>query len=89
MSDEAYSAVADEQLDALERSDPAAYHDVLTLCGLIFDHPGRARSMSSAITTDLGVVLRLAVPGRPPLKVFWTMNGAGDGPRIEAVLDHP
>ena len=86
MSEEAYSAVADEQLDALERSDPDAYRDVLTICGLIFDHPGRARSMSSAIRTDLGIVLRLAVPARPPLKVIWTADGAGDGPRIEAVL---
>ena len=89
MSDEAYSALADEQLDALERSDPEAYRDVLTLCGLILDHPGRARSMSSAITTDVGIGLRLAVPGRPPLKVFWTADGAGDGPRVEVLVPDP
>ena len=89
MSHEAYSEIADSQLDALERSDPAAYRDAITVCGLIFDHPGRAQAMSSAISTDLGLVLRLAVPGRPPLKVFWSTNGAGDGPRSEAVLDHP
>jgi hypothetical protein len=89
MGEEAYSAVADAQLDALERTDPDSSHDVLVLCGLVFDHPERAHAMSSAITTGRGIVLRLAVPGRSPLKVLWTRDGAGDGPRIEAVLKHP
>jgi len=89
MSTEAYSAVAEEQLDTLERSDPDAYRDVMLLCGLVFDHTERAHAMSSAITTRPGIVMRLAVPGRSPLKVFWTRAGAGDGPRIEAVLEHP
>jgi hypothetical protein len=93
MHEEAYSAVAEEQLDALERADPDASRDVILLCGLVFDHPERAHAMSSAITTDGGIVLRLAVPGRSPLKLFWTRDGAGDGagdgPRIEAVLPHP
>ena len=89
MSDEAYSEVADAQLDALELADPATYRDVLTVCGMIFDVPDRARSMSSAITTDRGIVLRLAVPGRAPWKVFWTTEGADGGPRVEAVLEHP
>jgi hypothetical protein len=89
MHDEAYSPVADEQLDALEGTDPDAYRDVLTVCGLVFDHPERAQAMSSAIATEHGIVMRLAVPGRSPLKVFWTRLGAEDGPRIEAVLEHP
>ncbi len=88
MHDEASSAVADEQVDALARTDPDAYRDILTLCGLVFDHPERAQTMSSAITTEHGIVMRLAVPGRDPLKVFWTRLGAADGPRIEAVLEH-
>jgi len=89
VSDEAYSEVADEQLDALELADPATYRDVLTVCGLIFDVPHRARSMSSAISTDRGIVLRLAVPGRAPWKVFWSTDGAEGDPRVEAVLEHP
>jgi hypothetical protein len=80
-----YSAVADEQLDALEASSPELYNDVLTVCELIFADPGRAQSMSSAIQTDHGIVLRLAVPGHSPYKVFWT----SEGPRIEAVFPHP
>jgi len=88
VNEEAYSEVADGQLDALERTDPDAYRDVLTLCGLIFDHPGRAEAMSAAIITDRGVVLRLTVPGRASLRIFWTPRGAGDGPRVEAVLEH-
>lgn len=89
MSDEVYSEIADAQLDALELDDPHAYRDTLTMCGLIFDHPGRAQAMSSAIATDRGIVFRLTVPGRHPLRIFWTSLGAGDGPRIEAVTTHP
>lgn len=89
MNEEVYSEVADAQLDALERDDPDAYADIMTLCGLIFDHPGRAQSMSSAISTGRGIVLRLTVPGRHPLRIFWTVRGAGEGPRIEAVIAHP
>lgn len=94
MSDEAagaddvegsYSVVADEQLDELEASDPELYNDVLTVCELIFTQPGRAQSTSSAIQTEQGIVLRFAVPGHAPYKVFWT----SDGPRIEAVFPHP
>ena len=80
-----YSAVADRQLDELEADDPEAYNDVLGVCELIFDQPARAQSMSTAVQTEHGVVLRLAVPGRHPLKVFWTSAG----PRIEAIFPHP
>jgi hypothetical protein len=80
-----YSEVADRQLDALQASDPDLYNDVLTMCELVFANPGRARSMSTAIQTREGIVLRLPVPGRSPYKVFWT----SDGPRIEAVFPHP
>jgi hypothetical protein len=80
-----YSEVADEQLDDLERSDPDLYNDVLTMCELVFSSPGQARTMSTAIRTQDGIVMRLPVPGRHPYKVFWT----SDGPRIEAVFPHP
>ena len=80
-----YSEVADAQLDELEASAPDLYNDVLTVCELIFDQPERAQSMSSAIRTEQGIRLRLAVPGRHPYKVFWTTNG----PRVEAVFPHP
>lgn len=75
--------VADEQLDELEASDPGPHNEVLTVCELVFAGPGQ--SMSSAIQTNEGIVLRLAVPGRPPHKVFWKP----DGPRIEVVPSHP
>lgn len=80
-----YSEVADEQLDALESTDAPLHRDVLTVCELIFSQPDRAQSMSTAIRTVDGIVLRLAVPGRAPYKVFWTSSG----PRIEAVFPHP
>lgn len=80
-----YSEVADQQLDALEASDPDLSNDMLTICELVFRSPGRAQAMSSAIHTPGGVVLRIAVPGRFPSRVFWT----SEGPRIEAVFDHP
>jgi len=89
VNDDAYSEVADEQLDELELRDPAACSDVLLLCRLVFDHPLRAQAMSSAFMTSRGIVMRLAVPGHHPLKIFWTVRGADGRPRIEAVLDHP
>jgi len=84
--DEAYSDVADRQLDALERGpDPDLYNAVLDACELILRLPTQARMRSTAITTQEGVRLRLPVAGHPPYKVFWSSNG----PRIEAVFPHP
>ena len=84
-----YSAIAEEQLDKLEASDPQTYNDVLTVCELIFtlsvSSPGRAQSLSTAVQTRDGIVFRLPVPGHAPLKVFWTPAG----PRVEAVFPHP
>lgn len=82
---ESYSEVADEQLDEIQAREADLYHDILTICELIFTQPGRAQSMSTAISTREGIVLRLAVPGRSPYKVFWTSAE----PRIEAVFSHP
>lgn len=83
--DGSYSAVADEQLDELESTQPDLYNDVLAVCELIFTNPARAQSMSTAIQTKSGLVLRLPVPGHAPYKVFWTTAG----PRVEAVFPHP
>ena len=80
-----YSEVADEQLDALEASDPDLYNDLLGVCDAIFEAPGHAQSMSAAVQTADGIVFRLAVPGRHPYKVFWSSSG----PRIEAVFPYP
>lgn len=81
-----YSAVADAQLDALETgNDAELYNAVLDACELIFRLPAKAQSLSSAVTTADGLVLRFPVVGHPPYKVFWT----ADGPRIEAVFPHP
>lgn len=80
----AYSEIADQQLDELERSNPALYNDVLTMCELVFTDPGRAQTMSAAVRAEQGIVFRLAVPGRHPYKVFWR----SDGPRVEAVFPY-
>lgn len=85
-ADAGYCEVADSQLDALEAgSDPALCNAVLDACELILGHPSKAQALSSALTTETGVILRLAVVGHPPVKVFWSTQG----PRIEAVLPHP
>ena len=44
-----YSAIADRQLDELQATDPDLYNDILTICDLVFDHPGRAQTMSTAV----------------------------------------
>jgi hypothetical protein len=87
VSDEdAYSQVADQQLDALEAgSDADLYNAVLDACELIFRLPSHAQARSTAITTADGVRLRLPVAGHPPHKVFWSSQG----PRIEAIFPHP
>ena len=85
-ADDSYSAVAAEQLDAMEAGDdPELYNAVLGACELIFNQPGRAQSLSAAITTKEGIRFRLAVDGHDPYKVFW----ASEGPRIEAVFPYP
>ena len=80
-----YSAVAEQQLDTMELEDPGTYNDVLAICELIFSDPARAQSMSTAVQTRDGMVIRLPVPGRAPVKLFWTPAG----PRVEAVFPHP
>lgn len=81
-----YSGVADSQLDALEAGpDTELYNAVLDACELILSYPGSAQARSTAVTTKSGVLLRLAVVGHPPYKVFWSPAG----PRVEAVLPHP
>jgi hypothetical protein len=84
--DGSYSAVADDQMDALEGGDDIdLYNAVLDACELVFRAPARAQAMSTVITTREGIRLRLPVPGHPPYKVFWS----SEGPRIEALVPHP
>jgi hypothetical protein len=87
VSDEdAYSQVADEQLDAMEAGpDADLYNAVLDACELIFRLPSQAQARSTAISTADGIRLRLPVAGHPPYKVFWS----SEGPRIEAIFPHP
>ncbi|MFM8602012.1 MAG: hypothetical protein ACKODP_08050 [Actinomycetota bacterium] len=80
-----YSEVAADQLDALKSADPGLHADILTVCELVFTHPERAQGMSAAVRTEQGIVMRLAVPGRHPFKVFWSTAL----PRIEAVFPYP
>lgn len=80
-----YSEVADAQLDRIEASgDAKLYNAVLDVCEMVFDNPGLARQVSTAITTSEGIRMRLAVPGHFPFKVFWSL----EGPRIEAVFPY-
>lgn len=79
-----YSAVADAQLDELERGpDIALYNAILDTIELIFRIPAQAQALSTAITTTGGVRMRLPVIRH--LQVFWST----EGPRIEAVFPHP
>lgn len=87
MPEDAYSAVADSQLDSLQTVDPDLYDAVLAACELIFDFPGHAQSTSAAIHTDNGIVFRLPVAGYVDYKVFWSYTD--DGPRVEAVFPYP
>ena len=85
-ADDAYSRVADKQLDSLEAGPDADLYDaVLDACQLIFRLPAQAQARSTAIRTPDGIRFRLPVAGHPPDKVFWS----SDGPRIEAVFPHP
>jgi hypothetical protein len=69
--DDAYSEVADRQLDVLEEGpDADLYNAVLDACQLVFRLPAQARARSTAVTTEDDIVLRLPVVGRPPCKVF-------------------
>lgn len=79
-----YSEVADEQLNELEATDAPLYNDILAACELIGQNPALAQSMSAAVSTGNGIVLRLPVAGRYPYKVFWRSAG----PRIEAVFPY-
>ena len=81
-----YSAVADEQLDQVQASgNTELYNALVTVCEFILDNPAPAQRTSAAITTDVGIRLRYAVPGHAPYKVFW----ASEGPTIEAVFPFP
>jgi len=85
-SADAYSQVANKQLDSLEAgSDADLYNAVLDACELIFRLPAQAQARSTAITTAEGIRLRWPVAAHPPYKVFWSSGG----PRIEAVFPHP
>ena len=84
--DDAYSAVADAQLDQFEEGPEAELYDaIIDACELVFRFPGKARSLSTAISTVEGILFRLPVAGHPPYKMFWS----SEGPRIEAVFPHP
>ncbi|MDT4939388.1 MAG: hypothetical protein QOG80_3059 [Pseudonocardiales bacterium] len=81
-----YTAVAIEQLDALEAGpDAALYAAILDTCELIFGNPSQARARSTAITARHGIRCRLHVADHYPYTVFWS----AEGPRILAVFPHP
>lgn len=81
-----YSQVADAQLDILAAGpDADLYNAVIDACALILYHPVKAQAISSAITTEQGMRMRLAVVNHYPYKVFWSTIG----PRVEAVFPHP
>jgi hypothetical protein len=80
-----YSQIADSQLDAIEAGgDAKLYNAILDACQLVFSNPDLARQTSTAISTEQGVRMALAVRGHHPYKVFWDLSG----PRIEAVFPY-
>lgn len=86
MTEANYSEIADAQLDELEQQhDTSLYNAILDTIELIFRAPGQAHALSTAITTNDGIRLRIPVIGHPPYKVFWST----EGPRIEAIFPHP
>ena len=81
-----YSAIANQQLDqVMDSGDIDLYNGLVTVCEFILDNPATAQRGSSAITTNVGIRFRYAVPGHAPYKVFW----ASEGPTIEAVFPYP
>lgn len=66
---DAYSQVADEQLDELERREPALYDAVLAICEHVFDHPEQAQWRSRAIKTEEGIRMVLS-PGSRRTRSF-------------------
>lgn len=86
---DAYSEIADEQLDLLERGpDIQLYNDMLAVCERILDDPQDVRKFSTVIQTKEGNRFRTSVPGRDPYKVFWSKTPEGLV-RIEAVFPYP
>jgi hypothetical protein len=83
----AYSQVADQQLDALERGpNPRLYNAIVDACEEILDAPGIARERSAVIHTEEGMRFRTPVTGAFPFKVFWSLTD--DVARIEAVFPY-
>ena len=79
--DDAYSEVANQQLDALERGpDIELYNAVLDVCDLAFRLSSQAQSRSTAIATQEGIRLRLPVTGHQPYKVFWSSQDTASKP---------
>lgn len=79
---DAYSELANVQLDELERRAPGLYEAVMDTCEFIFDHPEMAQSRSRAVTTAEGMRMVLAVDDHPSYQVFWST----EMPRTEAVI---
>lgn len=72
----AYSQVAVSQLDDLEAaSDIDLYNAILENCHLIFEKPKQAQSFSTAITTEIGILFQLPVPGYPLTKYSGLLGG--------------
>ena len=90
-SADAYSQVANKQLDSLEAgSDVDLYNAVLDACELIFRLPAQAQARSTAITTAEGIRLRLPVAAHPPYKVSWSCDGrAAHRQRFVAIISSP
>jgi hypothetical protein len=83
------SEAAAGQLDKLETTaDDDRWDGILDACELTLNFPTKTQALSSAVRTAAGgVVFRLPVAGRPPMKAFWSLNESGAA-RIEAVFEH-
>lgn len=86
---DAYSQIADNQLNKLERGkDAGLYNQIINVCEQIFDDPEQIRKFSTIISTTDGTRFCTPVPGKEPQKVFWSWSPEGFT-RIEANFPYP
>lgn len=81
---DAYSQVAEDQLDTSKEVDLDLYRDLVEVCEAILDEPKAYRASAPAVAAQSGILLRTPVPRRAPYKVFWST----DDPRIEAIFPY-
>ena len=86
---DAYSEVANDQLDTLEQgSDASLYNEIIRVCEEVLENPDHLRKFSTVIQTIESPCFRTPVSGKDPYMVFWSKTSEGLV-RIEAVFPYP